>query len=52
MKNADDMLRGIIQMVDTSGDGKIQYEGQCFWLAADARGQDKEKLFADSMSYL
>jgi hypothetical protein len=27
MKNADDMLKGIIQMVDTNGDGKIQYEG-------------------------
>jgi hypothetical protein len=31
MKNADDMLKGIVRMVDTSGDGKIQYEGQ--WLA-------------------
>lgn len=28
MKNADDMLKGIIEMVDTSGDGKIQYEGR------------------------
>jgi len=27
MKNADQMLRSIIRFVDTSGDGKIQYEG-------------------------
>ncbi len=27
LKNADDMLKAIIGMVDTSGDGKIQYEG-------------------------
>ena len=27
MKNADQMLQAIIGMVDTSGDGKIQYEG-------------------------
>ncbi len=27
MKNADDLLKEIIKMVDTSGDGKIQYEG-------------------------
>lgn len=27
MKNADDMLREILRTVDTSGDGKIQYEG-------------------------
>jgi hypothetical protein len=27
LKNADAMLKGIINMVDTSGDGKIQYEG-------------------------
>jgi Ca2+-binding EF-hand superfamily protein len=27
MKNADDMLKSIIRMVDTSGDGKVQYEG-------------------------
>jgi len=27
MKNADDMLKGIVGIVDTSGDGKIQYEG-------------------------
>ncbi|KAH8904030.1 mitochondrial carrier [Coniochaeta sp. PMI_546] len=26
MKNADDMLKSIVQIVDTSGDGKIQYE--------------------------
>lgn len=30
MKNADQMLRAIIGLVDTSGDGKIQYEGG-FW---------------------
>jgi hypothetical protein len=27
MKNADDMLKAIMEAVDTSGDGKIQYEG-------------------------
>lgn len=27
MKNADDMVRKILDEVDTSGDGKIQYEG-------------------------
>jgi len=27
MKNADQMLKTIISLVDTSGDGKIQYEG-------------------------
>lgn len=27
MKDADDMLKQIIKSVDTSGDGKIQYEG-------------------------
>ncbi|KXX80711.1 Calcium-binding mitochondrial carrier protein SCaMC-1 [Madurella mycetomatis] len=26
MKNADEMLQAIISLVDTSGDGKIQYE--------------------------
>ncbi|KAB5585275.1 mitochondrial carrier domain-containing protein [Coniochaeta sp. 2T2.1] len=26
MKNADDMLKGIVRLVDTSGDGKIQYD--------------------------
>jgi len=30
MKNADQMLKAIIGLVDTSGDGKIQYEGG-FW---------------------
>ncbi len=29
MKNADDMLKEIVRVVDTSGDGKIQYEGVC-----------------------
>lgn len=28
MKNAGDMLKGIVSIVDTSGDGKIQYEGR------------------------
>jgi hypothetical protein len=28
MKNADQMLKAIISLVDTSGDGKIQYEGE------------------------
>jgi hypothetical protein len=27
LKNADQMLKAIIGLVDTSGDGKIQYEG-------------------------
>lgn len=27
LKNADDMLKAIIGIVDTSGDGKIQFEG-------------------------
>lgn len=27
MKNADDMMKEIIKVVDTNGDGKIQYEG-------------------------
>ena len=27
MKNADGMLKKILKEVDTSGDGKIQYEG-------------------------
>lgn len=27
MKNADEMLRQIIELVDSNGDGKIQYEG-------------------------
>lgn len=27
MKNADDMLRKIMDVVDQNGDGKIQYEG-------------------------
>ena len=27
MKNADEMLREIIRVVDTNGDGKIQYDG-------------------------
>lgn len=27
MKNADDMLKQIVREVDSSGDGKIQYEG-------------------------
>src|SRR5688572_10491492 len=34
MKNADQMLRAIIGLVDTSGDGKIQYEGGC-WTGND-----------------
>lgn len=28
MKNADDMMKEIIKVVDTNGDGKIQYEGE------------------------
>lgn len=28
MKNADSMLKVILKEVDTSGDGKIQYEGE------------------------
>lgn len=28
MKNADSMLKIILKEVDTSGDGKIQYEGR------------------------
>lgn len=28
MKNADDMLKTIIKVVDSNGDGKIQYEGR------------------------
>jgi hypothetical protein len=31
MKNADQMLKAIISLVDTSGDGKIQYEGEPSW---------------------
>ena len=31
MQGADDMLREIVKMVDTSGDGKIQYEGPLVW---------------------
>ena len=31
MKNADDMLKDIMRLVDTSGDGKIQYEGGLDW---------------------
>lgn len=27
MKNADSLLKTIVQTVDTNGDGKIQYEG-------------------------
>lgn len=27
MKNADDMMKRILNEVDTNGDGKIQYEG-------------------------
>ncbi len=27
MKNADEMLREIINIVDVNGDGKIQFEG-------------------------
>ena len=30
MKNADDMMKEIIKVVDTNGDGKIQYEGVHF----------------------
>jgi Ca2+-binding EF-hand superfamily protein len=39
MKNADDMLKGIVKMVDTNGDGRIQYEGrlQLNALAEDIR---------------
>lgn len=29
MKNADEMLKRIMREVDTSGDGKIQYDGGC-----------------------
>jgi len=28
MKNADDMLKAVIKVVDTNGDDKIQYEGK------------------------
>lgn len=28
MKNADSMLKVILEEVDTNGDGKIQYEGE------------------------
>lgn len=28
MKHADDMLKDVIKVVDTDGDGKIQYEGK------------------------
>lgn len=28
MKNAEDMLRRIMTVVDTNADGKIQYEGE------------------------
>lgn len=28
LKNADDLLKSIIKVVDTNGDGKIQYEGR------------------------
>lgn len=28
LKNADDMLRSILREVDTSGDGRIDYEGK------------------------
>ena len=27
LKNADDLLQDVMKAVDTSGDGKIQYEG-------------------------
>jgi hypothetical protein len=33
LKNADDMLNTIIKVVDTNGDGKIQYEGPHYPLA-------------------
>lgn len=40
LKNADDMLRSVLQTVDTSGDGHIQYSGTiigalAFWPHAD-----------------
>ena len=35
LKNADQMLKAIISFVDTSGDGKIQYEGGFVSLGAD-----------------
>lgn len=40
MKNADEMLRTIISIVDTSGDGKIQYEGGFFFRPGAFWGQD------------
>lgn len=35
MKNADDMMKEIIQMVDTNRDGKIQYEGTSAWAGGE-----------------
>ncbi len=36
MKNADEMLKDIVKKVDTSGDGKIQYEG-VIWFILEAQ---------------
>jgi hypothetical protein len=32
LQNADEMLKDIISHLDTSGDGKIQYEGMLVWV--------------------
>ncbi|KAI1320757.1 mitochondrial carrier [Xylariaceae sp. FL0255] len=37
MKNADQMLKNIINVVDTNGDGKIQYEEFRVWVEAAER---------------
>lgn len=39
MKNADDMLKKILKEVDTSGDGKIQYEGMVCCKPAHERNE-------------
>lgn len=43
MKNADDMLKSIVKKLDTSGDGKIQYEG---W--SDGLSFSEESKIADA----
>jgi hypothetical protein len=45
MKNADDMLKEIIRTVDTSGDGKIQYEG-AFCFLGDCGPAPAESIYA------
>lgn len=51
MKNADQMLRAIIGLVDTSGDGKIQYEGGFWRNGQEAYGWDWAKATSSQQSF-